>query len=195
MRLLAGRLALPDDELCRGCLQGDLPAFAELLSRHREAVYRLVRRYCSRQEDAFDLVQRAFLQALEAARRSMTRLGREGPAPFRAWLFRIAINLGKNHARSERRWRTAPASEAEGLAAPSAPDPVERAEQVAQTRAAVLGLPRRQREVLTLRLDAGLSFAEIASTLGIQEGNARVHFHQAVRRLACRLRSAGEEKP
>ena len=61
-------------------------------------------------------------------------------------------------------------------------------------REAVLQLPRRQREVLTLRIDAGLPFAEVARTLGIDEGNARVHFHHAARRLAELVRDAGEDE-
>jgi RNA polymerase sigma-70 factor (ECF subfamily) len=54
-------------------------------------------------------------------------------------------------------------------------------------RAAVLDLPRRQREVLTLRIDAELSFAEVGEVLGITESNARVHFHHAARRLRAVL--------
>jgi RNA polymerase sigma-70 factor (ECF subfamily) len=60
---------------------------------------------------------------------------------------------------------------------------LERAERERAVRAAVLNLPQRQREVLTLRVDAELSFREIAGVLGITEGNARVHFHHAARRL------------
>ena len=47
----------------------------------------------------------------------------------------------------------------------------------------MLCLPTRQREVFTLRIDAGLPFAEVAATLGITEGNAKAHFHHAVKRL------------
>jgi RNA polymerase sigma-70 factor (ECF subfamily) len=47
----------------------------------------------------------------------------------------------------------------------------------------VLQLPRGQREVLTLRIDGDLPFAEIAEILGISENNAKVHFHHAVKRL------------
>ena len=50
-------------------------------------------------------------------------------------------------------------------------------------RRAVLALPRRQREVLTLRVDAELPFADIAETLHITENAARVSFHHAVQRL------------
>ena len=44
-------------------------------------------------------------------------------------------------------------------------------------------LPKRQREVLLLRIDGDLPFAEIAETLGITEVNAKVNFHHAVQKL------------
>jgi len=50
-------------------------------------------------------------------------------------------------------------------------------------RGAVLTLPRRQREVLTLRVDGELSFTEIAETLGITDNAARVSFHYALQKL------------
>src|SRR5207237_1005501 len=48
---------------------------------------------------------------------------------------------------------------------------------------AVARLPRRQREVLLLRIDGDLPFAEIAQTLRITEVNAKVNFHHAVQKL------------
>jgi RNA polymerase sigma-70 factor (ECF subfamily) len=53
----------------------------------------------------------------------------------------------------------------------------------------VSALPKRQREVFTLRIDAGLPFAEIADALGISEGNAKSHFHYAVKRLRDEVRA------
>jgi len=60
--------------------------------------------------------------------------------------------------------------------------------------AAVLALPPRQREVLTLRVDAGLPFKDIADTLGITENNAKVQFHHAVKRLKVELSGTQEEE-
>src|SRR6267143_1344453 len=59
------------------------------------------------------------------------------------------------------------------------------AEDLAQRalREAIARLPRRQREVLLLRIDGDLPFAEIAATLGITEVNAKVNFHHAVQKL------------
>jgi RNA polymerase sigma-70 factor (ECF subfamily) len=174
-----------DTELCRSFIAGDEAAFGELIRRHQDLVFEIVRRYTVRTDDARDLSQRAFLKAFQAARRTLKRLGGSGHIPFRAWLLRIVINLGKNHARQERRWQRAPLEvlESASAIAPSALDALERSERESLARAAVLQLPRGQREVLTLRIDGDLPFAEIAEILGISENNAKVHFHHAVKRL------------
>lgn len=190
-----GRAAASDGELLRDFLGGDEKAFEELWRRHHAPVHALVRRYARTPEDALDLTQRAFLRAVGAARRAVRRV--EGEFPFRRWVLRIAANLGKNHLRDEARWRRAPVRELEEAedGAEPADELLLRRERERGVREAVLRLPRRQREVLTLRVDAGLSFAEVARTLGIAEGNARVHFHHAARRLAELVRGAGEEHP
>jgi RNA polymerase sigma-70 factor (ECF subfamily) len=196
LRVLAGgRAAETDGSLLGDFLDGDDGAFEELWRRHHATVHALVRRYARTPEDARDLTQRAFLRAIGAARRAVRRF--QGEFPFRSWLLRIAANLGKNHLRDESRWRRAPAREidrAEDGALP-ADELLVRRDRERGVREAVLRLPRRQREVLTLRVDGGLSFAEVAETLGIAEGNARVHFHHAARRLAELVRGAGDHEP
>lgn len=191
---LAAAATDPSDEaLCRAFLAGDEAAFGALVERHRALVFALMRRYTARSEDAADLAQQAFLRALEASRRVFARWSPSGPAPFRAWLIRIALNLAKNHARQGRRWLHAvelPDTEAPGE---SAHEALERGERERQVRAAVLALPRRQREVLTLRVDAGLGFRDIAETLGITETNAKVNFHHAVKRLRALVADTPEE--
>jgi RNA polymerase sigma-70 factor, ECF subfamily len=54
-------------------------------------------------------------------------------------------------------------------------------------REAIAELPDRQREVVLLRIDGGLPFAEIGTALGITENAAKVSFHHGVRRLRERL--------
>lgn len=175
-----------DGALVKAFLDGDTAAFGTLVARHQETVYRLVRRYAQSPDDTRDLTQRAFLQAFEAARRALPRLLASGDGvPFRAWLLRIAINLGKNHVRDAARWAQAPVealdTERSNTRAPDSS--LERAQLEALTKKAVLVLPKRQREVFTLRIDGAMPFAEVASTLGISEGNAKAHFHHAVKRL------------
>ena len=186
-----------DTELCRAFLEGDTQAFGELVRRHQDAVFRLVRRYTTHSDDVLDLSQRAFLQAFQAARRALPHLQKAAGAevPFRAWLLRIAINLAKNHSRQARRWKLAPVESLDSsnrsspLNEPLAHAALERAEAMQMTRAAVLMLPKRQREVFTLRIDAGLHFGEIARTLGITEANAKTHFHYATKRLKAEVQA------
>jgi RNA polymerase sigma-70 factor (ECF subfamily) len=187
---------MPDEALLAAFLQGDDGAFGQLCSRHEPLVLALVRRFARSPEDARDLAQRTFLRALQAARRTArrgprggTRERSDGGLVFRRWLVRIAVNLAKNHARDEARARRvalAALGRAEGREA-DAPDLLQRREEQRRLRRAVVSLPRRQREVLTLRIDAELPFAEIAAALGITENAAKVNFHHATRALRALL--------
>jgi RNA polymerase sigma-70 factor (ECF subfamily) len=192
LRVVAGgvtRAHREEEALVAAFLIGDDEAFGELVRRHQPLVLSIVRRYAATPEDARDLTQRTFLRAFEAARRSFRR-GPENAVPFRRWLVRVAVNLAKNHRRDALRAVASPLDAAEhvGVAA-TAPDVLIHDERTRRLRAAVLELPRRQREVLTLRLDAELPFAEIAETLDITENAAKVSFHHATRALRAALAS------
>lgn len=191
--LPGGREGADESALVAAFLVGDDAAFGELVRRNEDLVLRIVRRYARSPEDGRDLAQRAFLRAVEAARRGVARGSREA-FPFRRWLVRIAVNLGKNHLRDSSRWARAPVDD--DAAAPGAPtdEALARAESEARVRREVLRLPRRQREVLTLRVDAELPFQEIAAALGITENAAKVSFHHATRRLRAAVVEM-EEKP
>src|SRR5947199_6009 len=94
---------------------------------------------------------------------------------------RPALAIARGFARFD---RSEEAQEHE--AEPTIEDPEGRIARVQQQKAlgeAVARLPRRQREVLLLRIDGDLPFAEIAQTLGITEVNAKVNFHHAVQKL------------
>ncbi len=187
-------------------LVGDDDAFGELVRRNERLVLSIVRRYTRTPDDARDLAQRTFLRAFQAARRALRRGPRRESVPFRRWLVRVAVNLAKNHVRDEARrahasLSVADAGDVDASAAAvratgteGAPDALVRAEEAARLRAAVLLLPRRQREVLTLRIDAELRFAEIADALGITENAAKVTFHHATRRLRAVLATSEEER-
>jgi RNA polymerase sigma-70 factor (ECF subfamily) len=194
LTLLAGGRsgdARGEDALLGAWLAGDDEAFGELVRRHQPLVLAIVRRYAATPEDARDLAQRTFLKAFESARRALARSGRDA-VPFKRWLVRVAVNLAKNHRRDAGRWSSVPVEpERLATAGPTVPEALERAQATARVRAAVLRLPRRQREVITLRLDAELPFAEIGETLGITENAAKVSFHLAARRLRAELGQEG----
>ncbi len=191
---LVARGARTDEALVRAHLEGDRAAFAELVGRHQRLVLALVRRYARSPDDAADLVQQSFLRAFAAAGRVFPRMRLGEQGAFRAWLLRVAVNVGKNHARDARRWRLEPVESVDLPAVEGAgvTERLEAEQRRRMVRAALDGLSRRQREVFALRVDGELPFAEVARVLGITENNAKVHFHHAVRRLRERLGGEGE---
>src|SRR6516225_423402 len=182
---LVGPRSPTDEALVRAHLGGDRTAFGALVQRHQRLVLALVRRYARTPEESADLVQQSFLRAFAAASRVFPRMRLSEEGAFRAWLLRVAVNVAKNHARDSRRWRLEPVESVEGRAGDAAGpmDRLEGEQRRALVLAALVRLTNRQRQVLTLRIDGDLPFAEVANILGITENNAKVHFHHAVRRL------------
>lgn len=173
-----------DAELLEAFRAGDVKAFEALVRRYQRPVLAIARRFARDEDDAEDLAQRAFINASERAE------GWRGGS-FKSWLFRIVVNLAKNHVRDVSRFdRSANAQEEEPEpVAPEAHARLELREEQEALREAVAQLPRRQREVLLLRIDGDLPFAEIAQTLGITEVNAKVNFHHAVQKLKTLLKA------
>jgi RNA polymerase sigma-70 factor (ECF subfamily) len=190
---LVGRSTPSDEALVRAHLAGDGAAFGALVQRHQRLVLALVRRYARTPEEAGDLVQQSFLRAFAAAGRVFPRMRLSEEGAFRAWLLRVAVNVGKNHARDGRRWRLEPVDRLDlpSVESVGVAERLENEQRRRLVRAALDGLTRRQREVFALRVDGELPFAEVARSLGITENNAKVHFHHAVRRLRERLGGEG----
>jgi len=169
---------VPDEELLAAFRDGDGKAFEALVRRYQRPVLSIARRFSNDQDDAEDLAQRAFINAAD-------RAGGWRGGSFKSWLFRIVVNLAKNHLRDNARFdRSEGAAEAESEpTAPEGDKRIEDRERREALRTAVARLPNRQREVLLLRIDGDLPFAEIAATLGITEVNAKVNYHHAVQKL------------
>jgi RNA polymerase sigma-70 factor, ECF subfamily len=168
-----------DGELVARFLRGEAAAFEELVRSHRLAVYRLAYRLLGNHEDADDVSQEAFLRAYRALP------GFRGEASFRTWITRIVINLALNARRT--RLMTVPIEETTAPpGGPSGPETALRSE----VRRAVGGLPRRQRQVLILKVYEGMKFTEIAQAAGMSVGTAKATFFQAVRNLRTRLAPA-----
>ncbi|HKC59020.1 MAG TPA: sigma-70 family RNA polymerase sigma factor [Myxococcales bacterium] len=167
-----------DADLLTAFRAGDSRAFEALVRRYQSPVLAIARRFARDPDDAEDLAQRAFINAAR-------RAGGWRGGSFKSWLFRIVVNLAKNHLRDMARFdRSEDVHEREsphGHA--SAHEQLEHAERQRIVREAIARLPRRQREVLLLRIDGDLPFAEVAAALGITEVNAKVSFHHAVQRL------------
>jgi len=139
--------------------------------------------------DAEDVVQEAFVRAIEAPPQSQPR----------AYLYRVALNTLRDRRRGEAR----AADHAHLAARDSAPDhdgdldPAEHAEQrelAAIAWSAVAKLPDQQRAALFLRVQRHMDYDEVALALDCSVATARQHFHLAVKSVRNALVGREDER-
>src|SRR2546430_16164191 len=130
-----------DAELLAAFGSGDVRAFETLIRRYQRPVLAIARRFARDEDDAEDLAQRAFINAAE-------RAGGWRGGSFKSWLFRIVVNLAKNHVRDTSRFdRSDEAQEREAAPVEAlAQAHLEAEEQRNELRAAIARPPKRQRE-------------------------------------------------
>lgn len=152
--------------------------------------------------------------AQETAQEALLRLHRLGAGRIasgqeRFWVYRVATRLALNELRRSRvRERVAkllaPLFRSPDHAQPSPEEQVERSEREDHVRRALGRLPARQRALLLLREDEELSYAEIASLLGVSLAKIKTDLFRARRALRALLlaptgarteRSAGTQSP
>jgi RNA polymerase sigma-70 factor (ECF subfamily) len=154
---------------------------ADLVERHRPELLRYLIRLLGNEHDAQDVCQDALLRA----HRAFSRLAPDSNQ--RAWLYRIATNSARSHARRRgRRDGRAADVDIDGLPAGGGWSAEQREELRAVTHA-VERLPPRQRAALMLRQFQGLAYAEIALSLGGSEAAARANVYQALQKLRAAL--------
>lgn len=169
--------AADERELVARVQAGDVVAFDTLVRRYIDRALALARRITGNPHDAEDLVQDAFIRALD-------RIGSfDNTRPFGPWFFRVLTNAGLN----ARRARALRATEPELPDAPSGdagPDEeLERREIRERFDAALASLSPRQRLIVTWFEVDEMPSSEIAARLGIAQETVRWHLHQARRLL------------
>jgi RNA polymerase sigma-70 factor (ECF subfamily) len=170
---------LGDDALVAACATADPVARAALFEKHVDAVHRFVSRmWRGEPTEIDDLVQATFL----AAYRSAGRFQAGGRA--RSWLYGIAANLTRDHARREgRRVRALSAIAAWYRDEPAVfVDPADR-ERLARLPDALAALPHDLRVVFVLVDLEGQSSKEAATALGVPEGTVWRRMFHARRRI------------
>lgn len=175
------------DGLLQRARQRDPQALQTLFDLYHRRVFGLLYRLTGSRDSAEDLLQETFL-------RLVRHIGNYDHAGrFEAWLFRIAANLARDHARKHRRRGPTASLDAESdghgpldrlAAEPSDPADGLLAEEQKQRLAELLEqLSPADREILMLRHYGELSFQEIAELLGIPLGTALARAHRALKRL------------
>jgi RNA polymerase sigma-70 factor, ECF subfamily len=156
---------------------GDPEAFDLLVRRHLPRARRLARRLMLNPDDADDLVQDAFLRALE-------KMGSfDASRAFEPWFTRLLVNLGRDQRRKQLIRRTE-RQDPELFPGRSSPHhDSERAELRQSLDEALRRLPDRQRLIVTLFEIDGHSTEEVADMLKVSQVTVRWHLHQARRAL------------
>ena len=168
------------EQLCER-LARDLDAsFGDLVDALGDDVHSGLRRIHG--DDAADLTQEAFIRAYRALSGYEPERIRE--LRLRGWIWTIALNLGRNHARDRAR-RPQPA-ELHDIHPVEDPEPVDN--RLWQERLSLL--PAAQRTAVVLRHVVGLDYAELSAAVGRPEGTVKAD----VSRGLARLRSIIEEE-
>lgn len=174
-----------DGELAIAAAAGRDAAFAELVRRYKQPLYRMLRSYSGDADEAYEAVQEAFIAAWQALQRY------DQKRPFGAWLRTIALNKARDRAR--RRWVRRlflGTGESEDVAE-AVPDPAADAqeqlliqERDAQIESAITRLPGKLKEALILTAMEGLSLAEAAEALGVSPKTVEMRTYRARKLLA-----------
>ncbi len=178
----------------RSVLGGNVNDFEKLVTAYEKNVYNLALRMVGDPDDAADITQETFIKAYRA-------LGSfRGDSKVSSWLYRIASNVCLDFLRSRSRRAQVPLSfeneDAEGEI--ELPDMSQNPEKVLMkklskeaVRRGMEKLPPKQRQILVLRELCGLSYAELAQTLSVEEGTVKSRIFRARKRLCAILLGDG----
>jgi len=180
-------VATEDDAALMRAARTDPAAFGTLFDRHFAAVHRFCERRVGRVL-AEDLAGEAFRRAFEA--RLSYDLSRPSALP---WLYRIALNLVRDtlRARAAEDRAYARLHALAGISSPSGDDHAARRADARADLAALAHLllaePRQDVEALFLHVWDGLSYLDVAATLGVPVGTVRSRLSRLRHRLEERL--------
>ena len=178
-----------DNTLAGLAAAGDSRAFAVLVRRYKEPLYRLLRRYAADPDEAYEAVHEAFIAAWDA-------LGRYDPGrPFGAWLRTIAINKARDRGRRMAVRRLIfGARGLDDARAASAADPAKAAdtlviddEEAKRLDQAIGRLPSSLKGALLLTAFEGYSQIEAGKILGVSAKTIETRVYRARKLLAEQL--------
>lgn len=185
-------LAGAEAALVQRCVAGEEGAFAELVSEHQRMVVQLAINLLGDRDEALDLSQEVFLRVFRTIHRF------RGQSSLRTWIYRIVVNQARNRHRF---WRRRHRQDQVSLDAHVAahgdlrsdkdawPDRVFAQKELARRLEHALDrLPFDQRTAIVLREIDGLSYEEIAFSLGVAVGTVKSRLTRARRALRTALR-------
>ncbi len=176
--------AVSDDDLVLMYREGQAEAFDVLFDRYYVSVYNFARMMVREATGAEEVLQETFLAVARSAKAYEPR------GTFRTWLMRIARNRCLNRLESQRTRREILVDEDAGVIVqyPSREAvPLERIladEQMDLLQKALLDLPDRQREVITLYAFEEMTYQQIAEVLDLPVNTVKTLIHRGRAALA-----------
>lgn len=151
---------------------GDMTAFEEIYNDLKIPIMTLAVRMTGDPHTAEDIFQEVFI-----------KLYRSPPDPTiakpRAYIFRMASNLAIDGIRRRQRQNEIPLEETEDVLSCKGPD----LEEKMDVEAALSALPDAERSIVTLHVNGGLKFREIAQVTGLPSGTVLWKYRRALKRL------------
>ena len=181
-----------DSALVERVQNGDRRAFDLLVRKYQNKVIGLISRYVHNAAECEDVAQEAFVRAWRA-------IGSfRGDSAFYTWMYKIAVNTAKNHLVAM--GRRPPADDiaiedavfvpgADRMQEGATPERELMRQEIEQTVfATVQALPEELRTAITLREVEGLSYEQIAETMGCPIGTVRSRIFRAREAIDEKLR-------
>ena len=178
---------MSEQALVAACATGDPAALGALFDRHHSGVYRFLSRITRcRSEDLDDLVQATFIQVAGASP------GYRGGGAVRTWIFGIAANIARHHARGELRRRAALAEVVNRRPpAPQTPqDSLEQRELLERIDVALRELPHDLRVAFVLCDLEQARGVDAARALGVTDATLWRRLHEARKALRAAIAEA-----
>jgi RNA polymerase sigma-70 factor (ECF subfamily) len=184
-----------DWALVQQCAAGDEEACARLVTDHQRMVFQLALHLLGDAQEAMDVSQEVFLRVF----RTLPQF--RGQSTLRTWIYRIVVNQASNRQRWWRRrhrsqqvaWDDHTAAHGEIAESRNFAMP-DRVLQQRETSTRVWGaldaLPFDQRTVIVLREIDGLSYEEIAASIGVAVGTVKSRLARARESLRAALRQS-----
>lgn len=168
-----------DAVLVARAIAGSDAAFAALVDRYNDLLYRHAERMLGQADDAEDVVQSAWIKAFRNLRKC------RDPERFGAWVFRIGANACKDAVKAKRRGIVPLESVAELESHDG--DTATRLDQRRRLASALASLAPDQREAFLLKHMEGWSYEEMADQLGVQVSALKMRVHRAREELQITL--------
>jgi RNA polymerase sigma-70 factor (ECF subfamily) len=170
-------------DLIEACKQGDRAAFHSLYEAYKDKVYSIAYHYSGEEALARDVAQQVFLKLF-------TSIGQfRQDSEFTTWLFRIVANACVDEQRKRRRFVPfSPEIEVSKMSARgSQEDAYQRSQLADSVRGAIAELSPKLRLPILLKYVEGLSYDEIAQTLGCSIGTVSSRLNRGHKMLAQKL--------